>query len=382
VAANLQDAAPSETPVTTRQRLHLLNRAYPKLFPRAEIIGLLRAQLGHLDALDRWTEGEDGSRVRARAPRLIYHICAGNLAVSAWTSLAHGLLLGAQNVLKLPGDKDEGGRPAETVRREILGFIRGLPAPLRKLVKTHRALDPAVLARAEAVIAFGSDAAMNSLRAQTHRDQKFITHGHALSLLWLGEPDRLTPRQARACAVDILTYDQLGCLSPQAIYVPPRTDLGSLGRKLALALDAHWRGMKTKPTRPLPVAARIAEARDEARALGHRVWLPAANHLGWTLIHDPRPEFEPSPLHGVIYLRQAGESALPRALASVAGRLSTLGIAGPLSTRLESIFLGLGVSRICAAGRMQFPPLTWHHDGRPSLGELVTWIDDERQNHS
>ena len=26
---------------------------------------------------------------------------------------------------------------------------------------------------------------------------------------------------------------------------------------------------------------------------------------------------------------------------------------------------------------MQFPPLTWHHDGRPSLAELVTWIDAE-----
>jgi hypothetical protein len=26
---------------------------------------------------------------------------------------------------------------------------------------------------------------------------------------------------------------------------------------------------------------------------------------------------------------------------------------------------------------MQFPPLTWHHDGRKSLADLVTWIDAE-----
>jgi hypothetical protein len=26
---------------------------------------------------------------------------------------------------------------------------------------------------------------------------------------------------------------------------------------------------------------------------------------------------------------------------------------------------------------MQFPPLTWHHDGRSSLADLVTWIDSE-----
>jgi len=362
--------------MTTRQRLDLLARAYPRLFPRADMLRLLRAQLGHADALDAWFV-RDGVRVRARAPKIIYHICAGNLAVSAQTSLAHGLLLGARTVVKLPSDRDD-----SSARREILGFIRGLPAPLRKLVETHRALDADLLRRADAVVAFGSDATINSLRAQTHWKQKFIAHGHAVSLLWLADPYRLTPREARACAVDVLTYDQLGCLSPQAIYVPPGTDFDSLGRKLARALEAHWRWLKKKPARPLAVAARIAEARDMAHALGLRVWLPPKNHLGWTLIHDPDPAFRPSPLHGVIYLRQAAESYLPTALASVAGRISTVGVAGRLSRgrlspSLEKAFLDLGVSRFCAAGDMQFPPLAWHHDGRSSLGDLVTWIDSE-----
>ncbi|HEV3272304.1 MAG TPA: acyl-CoA reductase [Candidatus Methylacidiphilales bacterium] len=357
--------------MTTRQRLDLLARAYPRLFPRAEMARLLRAQLGHVDALDAWFLCDD-VRVRARAPKIIYHICAGNLAVSAQTSLAHGLLLGARNVVKLPSDRDD-----STTRREILDFIRGLPAPLRKLVETRRALDPGLLRRADAVIAFGSDATMSALRAQMRWDQKFIAHGHAVSLLWLADPSRLTSREARACAVDVLIYDQLGCLSPQAIYAQPGTDLESPGRKLAHALEAHWRRLKIKPARPLAVAARIAEARDMARALGRRVWLPPKNHLGWTLIHDPDPAFRPSPLHGVIYLRQANESHLPTALASVAGRISTVGVVGRLSPSLEKAFLDLGVSRFCTAGHMQFPPLAWHHDGRSPLGDLVTWIDAE-----
>jgi hypothetical protein len=198
--------------MTTRQRLDLLARAYPRLFPRAELLRLLRSELGHVDALDTWTP-RDGVRVRARAPKIIYHICAGNLAISAWTSLAYGLLLGAHNVVKLPGDRD-----GSSARSEILAFIRGLPKPLRSLVETHRELDTDLIHSADAVIAFGSDAAMSSLRALTRWDQKFIAHGHALSLLWLADPNRLTPHQARACAIDILTYDQLGCLSPQAIY--------------------------------------------------------------------------------------------------------------------------------------------------------------------
>ena len=356
--------------MTTRQRIDLLARAYPRLFPRAELLRLVRQQLGHVDAIDKWVLRE-GTRVRARAPKIIYHICAGNLAVSAWTSIAHGLILGAHNIVKLPGDRDD-----SSGRDEILNFIRGLPAPLRQQVETHREVDPLTL-KVDAVIAFGSDETMASLHAQTRWNQKFVSHGHAVSLLLISDPDRLTPRQARACAVDVLTYDQLGCLSPQAIYVPPRCDIEAVGGKLSAALESEWQKITRQPRRPLGTAARIAEARDMAYALGHRTWLPPGKHLGWTLVHDPAPIFQPSPLHGVIYLREA--SALPFALASVAGRISTVGVAGQLDSRLENVFLSLGVSRFCAAGRMQFPPLTWHHDGRPPLADLVTWAEFEKR---
>jgi len=36
-----------------------------------------------------------------------------------------------------------------------------------------------------------------------------------------------------------------------------------------------------------------------------------------------------------------------------------------------------GATRICPLGQMQNPPLTWRHDGRPALGDLVTWTDFE-----
>jgi hypothetical protein len=355
--------------MTTRQRIDLLARAYPRLFPRVELLRFVRAQLGHVEALDGWFV-RDGIRVRARAPKTIFHICAGNLAVSAWTSIAHGLILGARNIVKLPGDREDASG-----REEIVRFINGLPSPLRKLVETTRSAGSMLTSRPDVVIAFGSDATMDRLYPQLSWRHKFITHGHAVSLLYLGEPDRLTPRQVRACAIDVLTYDQLGCLSPQAIYVPPRSDIDALGRKLASALETEWNKIVRKPGRPLGTAARMAEARDMAHALGQRAWLP--NHLGWSVIHDPEPTFQPSPLHGTIYLREASAAQLPAALSSVKGLISTVGLIGDLNSRLENVFLSLGVSRFCKAGRMQFPPLTWHHDGRATLGELVTWVDAE-----
>jgi hypothetical protein len=98
------------------------------------------------------------------------------------------------------------------------------------------------------------------------------------------------------------------------------------------------------------------------------------------VIHDPDPPFAASPLHGVIYLRKSAETALPRHLQAVRGRISTVGFVargGKSSSRWREAFLSLGVSRFCPAGRMQFPPLTWHHDGRGTLADLVTWIDFE-----
>ena len=93
----------------------------------------------------------------------------------------------------------------------------------------------------------------------------------------------------------------------------------------------------------------------------------------------------------MIYLRVSTPEKLEAHLAAVRGRISTVGVAGEGNRFLDKLgmtarkrmqcwreaFLALGVSRFCPAGQMQFPPLSWHHDGRAVLGELVTWIDDE-----
>jgi hypothetical protein len=358
--------------MTTRQRIDLLAAACRRLFPRDELLRLVGDQLGHIDALDCWIARE-GVRVRARAPRQIHHVCAGNLAISAITSITHGLLLGSHNTVKLPSPRED-----NTTRREIIAFVRGLPPALRDLVTFADRRDGAAMERAEVIIAFGSDATMAALRAQVRGDQRFIAHGHAVSLLWLADPARLTAHEARACAADVLTYDQLGCLSPQAVYLPPGVDMEKLGEKLARALEIEWQHPSRKPARPLGTRARIAEARDVAFALGHHLWLPPSRHLGWTLIHDPDPVFAPSPLHGVIYLRVSPPDELATNLAPARGRISTVGVAGTNpSARWRDAFLNLGVSRFCPAGHMQFPSLAWHHDGRAVLADLVTWIDDE-----
>ena len=355
----------------TRERIAGISHAFPRQFSRPALEGVLREQLGNVEVLDRWIP-RNGRRIRAIAPKTIYHLCAGNLAVSAVTSIVHGLLLGARNFVKLPSAREE-----SAARQEIVTFVRGLSPALRELTTLHSALDERALRRADVIIAFGSDATMEALRQQSHARQRFIAHGHAVSLLWMAKKETPSKAQARACAIDILTYDQLGCLSPQAIYLPRDANITKFSAALAEALEDEWRTLHSKPKRGLGVAALVQEARDLARAQGHDIWLPASRHLGWTVIHDPNPVFKPSPLHGVIYLRPVLIGKLAAALKPVAGRISTVGVVGRLSPPDREMFLKLGVTRFCRAGQMQFPPLTWHHDGRPSISDLVTWSEVE-----
>ena len=59
----------------------------------------------------------------------------------------------------------------------------------------------------------------------------------------------------------------------------------------------------------------------------------------------------------------------------IRGKVSTVGLAAP-EEKWDEIAIQLarwGATRICPLGQMQNPPLFWRHDGRPALGDLVTW---------
>jgi len=77
---------------------------------------------------------------------------------------------------------------------------------------------------------------------------------------------------------------------------------------------------------------------------------------------------------GVADLKTALENA-----DSVREKISTVGIAAP-EEKVQEIAMQLarwGATRVCPLGQMQNPPLTWRHDGRPALGDLVAWTDWE-----
>jgi hypothetical protein len=135
---------------------------------------------------------------------------------------------------------------------------------------------------------------------------------------------------------------------------------------------------------PVEATATIASRRSfyEVRAAHSpetRHWC-SRNSTAWTVVYEADPRFQLSCLHRFIYVK--GVKDLTDALQSadpVRGKVSTVGLAAAEQTmqELATDLARWGVNRVCPIGKMQRPPLAWRHDGRPPLGDLITWTDWE-----
>ena len=236
------------------------------------------------------------------------------------------------------------------------------------------------------VMASGSDETIQQIRSRLSSDQSFIAYGHKFSIAVVNSSSLKEANQrediAEALSVDIALWDQLGCLSPAAIYVlGPKADhtridlMEALAEKLA-AREEEWpRGEASKQTR-----ADIRRERDEAEM---RATVPGGPDLrgsqnsNWTVIAESEPDWRPTPLHRFVRLYPVSDSSeLRSVLQPMQRHLSSAALVGfapgeSPERELKSALGEVGVSRLCPAGRLQSPPLAWPHDGRPVLLPLA-----------
>ncbi|MDR1190559.1 MAG: hypothetical protein LBK60_02695 [Verrucomicrobiales bacterium] len=321
----------------------------------AELRNLMVSELGDAEIFDRpVTRG--GTPLLARPPADIYHLCAANLGVSAETSLVLGLLLGAKLYFKLPNN----GLP------ELVKTVEKLPPALREKVTLLEQHDPALMLGAAAVVVFGNDETVEAIHRQVSWRQRFLAYGHKISL-GLVDADDETPAVAVAAAREVLAYEQLGCLSPQAYLC---RDAARAGKFAALLADALAAGRQRQPLPALGFdeAALRRHFRESAAADGQRV---LAGADGAYLIASGARKLRAGPGHVAVSVLGAWE--LPDG-AAWRGKLSAVSHSRPLTLATIGYFAGLGVSRFCRTGELQNPPLAWRHDGRPRLADLARWM--------
>jgi len=345
--------------------------------------GLLKAELGDPAVLDRFVADAAGRRVHATGPALAFHVFAGNVPGVAITAAVRSLLVRAATLAKTASD--EPLLPALFAR----ALAAADPGLGRCIAVTYWPggrddLNAAAAGAADAVVVYGGEEAVRTLRGMTAPDQRFVAHGPRVSFGLVGrEADHTTAaRVARATAV----FDQHGCVSPHVVYVEDegRVSPEGFAEEVAQRLEAIEAELPRGPGTPAEAAA-IHQVRGgaEFRELaGAGVKLFAAARTRSTVIFDPDPAFALSCLNRTLWIKRVGD------LQEVAGHvepfrrfLQSAAIAGA-GARTQDLGIQLarvGVARITDFDRLPWPPASWHHDGRGPLRELLRWTDLEGQ---
>ncbi|MDB6017022.1 MAG: Acyl-CoA reductase [Pedosphaera sp.] len=353
---------------------------------------LLVQDIGHLQRLDSPVASTAEQKLQraalASGPEFLVHITAGRIPNPTFMSIVLGVLTRSAQFVKCSS--------GATFLPRL--FAHSLYAADPKLgacleVASWRGgsahLETALFKEADCVTATGSDETLAAIRRQVPARTRFLAYGHRVSFAYITQEalSGFSPKKiVAAAAADVVAWDQVGCLSPHVIYVEnggaisPELFAEQLAGELGRREQAEPRGEL-----PAESAAVIASKRAfyEIRAAHSpetRHWC-SENSTAWTVIYEADPMFQLSCLNRFIYVKGVGN--LTEALQSadsVRGSVSTVGLAATeeKSTELVTQLGHWGVTRVCPLGRMQSPPLTWRHDGRPSLGDLVTWTDWEQ----
>jgi len=354
---------------TTSQRADLIakhcqsssSRKFLGSFNSQDLIAWVKTELGDelvLDNFVRYGESENFTKAIPHDP--ILHILSRNTPHAGLQSLVRGLLVGARNIVKLPSNSIP----------ELEQWIQTLPQELAGLVEICDELSDEALDTAKTVIAIGSDVAIEAIQQKISPQQRYIPHGHKLSIGLIKSP---TKDAADKVVKDACAFNQQGCLSLHTIYVMEnaRAFLPLLANAMAEYEQANPRGEIS-----LSESGAISNLRETVRyeascdpdnvALEH-----SKGNTNWTALYKNSPTLLPSTLNRVISVQPWPEDFSQ--LGEERHYLSTLSTEPELLEQLQE----LEIPRICLLGRAQKPSLSWHHDGFEPLASLMRWRDIE-----
>jgi hypothetical protein len=362
---------------------------------------LVVQELGHGQRLDGMAatsvERAANRAASARGPELLAHITAGNIPNPALMSIILGLLARSAQFVKC-------AMGASLLPRLFAHSIYEIDPKLAACLELAEwpggstELEAALFAEAGCVTATGSDATLDAIRQRLPLTTRFLGYGHRVSFGFITREVLSSAgarRLARDAAGDVTAWDQQGCLSPHVIYVEERGAV-SPAQFAALLAEELARCETDSPRGELLLheSTTITLKRDFYRVRGAassgsfessefsetQLWCSEGS-TAWTVIYEDDPRFHLSCLNRFVYVKRAADLADALHHAElVRGQVSTVGLAAA-DDRARDLALQLarwGVTRLCPLGRMQRPPLTWRHDGRPALADLVTWTDWER----
>jgi hypothetical protein len=299
-------------------------------------------------------------------------VLPGNVFAASFQGLLLPWLAGVPVVAKVP---THGGHAAMLLAEAVAAVVPELSATFRVLRfdRTDQARVHSLLARADAVSIYGADSTIAEVRALARADARILPHGHGVSVGWLSNSivssldEPALAAVAREIAIDVVAYDQRGCLSPQAVLVEAEAEspeLERLARVLALALEER--------SAQIPLGAHDAHS----RALGQH-WRAMARALGeaheqesFSVSIETAIRGSPGRRH-LALVAQPERSSLLKNLRSFGPHLKQVGIAAG-DDEAWGLCQALGPDAypgLVSFGLMQCPSVDAYFDGRAPFAE-------------
>jgi hypothetical protein len=378
-------------PVVTgydRETVRLGLSGYFRTFRAPQLQRFLAEDFANPGILDAFQPAVKGGFTRVYGPELLLHIWAGNVPGLPLWSLISGLLVKTGSIGKVAS--------AEPL---LAGWFAQILAEIDPRLAECLAIvwwkggdegsERAWLNEADTVVAYGSNAALTAIRGRVPITARFLPHGHKIGFGVVSAQALDTRRAgplARLAAHDVRVYEQQGCYAPQMLFVErggkvtPREFAEQVSRELASFARTH-------PRRTLSVAEASGVAAwrsaEEIRAFDDagRVVLGDAGDA-WSVAHVETAEaLAPSGLNRTLKIVAVDslDAVIPLVAPYRAFLQSAAVAASPEELFRVAALLGeVGVTRICAFGRMTAPEAGWHNDGRFNLLDLVTITEIEQ----
>ncbi|MGB2403164.1 MAG: acyl-CoA reductase [Akkermansiaceae bacterium] len=321
----------------------------------------LSSELGSERALDNY-HPHGPLQTIAIAPQCILHIVSGNTPHAAFQSIIRGLLIGSHNIVKIPS----------TGLDSFTDALIYFPKTLRELIEIRTTLKDEDWLKADVIIATGSDESIAAIHQKTKPQQRFIPHGHKVSIAIAYEDYE---NAAQLAARDVSLYNQQGCLSIHAIYT--LEDSAHFAELLAIEMEKFSRNSPPDPISASEAGA-IRNLRETMRFCASndpsvQLW-ESKDTLNWTVIHQTDPTLQLSCLNRCVYVKPLPPTLDNSILGSESAHLSTIAI-HPFDKAKTTSLENLSAHRICPLGKSQEPSLFWHHDGIAPIASLVKWRD-------
>lgn len=341
---------------------------------------LVRAEFPDPRVLDGFvTEGERA--VRAASPGVTLHFGAGSVPGVTVTSLLRALLVKSPVLVK-PGAGDAAlttrfagelhrADPRLAASLAVLYWPGGAPA--------WQTWEREVLSRADQVVVYGGDDAIESVRARAPASTRLIEHPHRIGVA-IVDPEA-APGAAAAAARAVSLFDQKGCVSTHLILLlgngtEARRWCERLAERLTRVAATHPAGPRSPGESS---ALHQLRGRLAMRAAANEdIEIRSPAETDWTVALAPARQFEPTGGRTAWVVPVSDREACLKILAPLSPVLQTVGLAGVREDGRGSLAEALskvGATRIVPLDEVPFPHPDWLHDGSRPLGELVRWSE-------